>query len=199
MRFGHFLFFLQRELNVFFFHILIIRCITWPVCCSWWSGRTCSSLPPGISGTICLSAAECLCSSTFPTRIILWRCSSNGGLRMLASISTLILSYLLVELLLDVSPDLTNFEVGIHLDYLDFLLLWGMEIIFGETCAVKNAENYGSQVIFSHFLLNFFKKISLCPHFTKLTETTWLVFTSAAETTRQVDSLDQWYFRSQWP
>lgn len=52
--------------------------------------------------------------------------------------------YLLLQLLFDVRPDLADFEVRVHLDYLNFLLFGGMQIIFGETCAVENAKDYGS-------------------------------------------------------
>lgn len=58
----------------------------------------------------------------------------------------------LLELLLDVAPDLAHLEVRIHLDHLQFLLLVSIEIVSGEAYSVENGKYYQSDVILLHLL-----------------------------------------------
>jgi hypothetical protein len=61
---------------------------------------------------------------------------------------------LLLQLPLDISPNLPHLEVGIHLDYLEFLLLVGVQIISCESYSVKNRKNNQSNIILLDLLTN---------------------------------------------
>lgn len=65
------------------------------------------------------------------------------------------LDVLLFELLFDVAPDLTDFEVWVHLDDLHLLLLAGVEVVLCEACSVENAEDDGSEIVLTDFLFDF--------------------------------------------
>lgn len=46
--------------------------------------------------------------------------------------------FLLLELLLDVAPDLAHLEVRVHLDHLQLLLFVGVQVVSGEAYPVQD-------------------------------------------------------------
>lgn len=68
----------------------------------------------------------------------------------------------LLELFLDIAPNLTHLEVGVHLDHLQFLLLIGIEVVSGKAHSVENGEDNQSDVILFNFFSNSIDKIGLC-------------------------------------
>lgn len=68
---------------------------------------------------------------------------------------------LLLELLLDVAPDLAHLEVRVHLDHLQLLLLVGIEVVSREPHSVEDGEYYQSDVVLLHLLSNSVHQVSL--------------------------------------
>jgi hypothetical protein len=60
-----------------------------------------------------------------------------------------------MELLFNITPDLADLEVRIHLDDLNLLLLISMQIILRKACPVKNTKHDCSQIVLCHLLFNF--------------------------------------------
>ena len=74
----------------------------------------------------------------------------------------------LLELLLDIAPNLTHLEVRVHLDHLQFLLLIGIEVISGEAHSVEDGEDNQSDVILFNFFSNSIDKVGLCASFSQI-------------------------------
>jgi hypothetical protein len=85
---------------------------------------------------------------------------------------------LLLQLLLDVSPDLAHFEVRIHLNHFQFLLLISIEVISGESHSIQNRKYDQSDIILLDLLSDPIHQISLCSGFSQIFQVCrlWQVF-----------------------
>lgn len=72
---------------------------------------------------------------------------------------------LLLELLLDVAPDLAHLEVRVHLDHLELLLLVGIQVVAGEAYPVENGEYYQSDVVLLDLFADSVDQVGLCACF----------------------------------
>ncbi len=75
---------------------------------------------------------------------------------------------LLLKLLLNVSPNLAHFEVGIHLNNFQFLLLVSVEVVSGESHSIKYREDDQSDIILLDFLSDPIHQISFCSGFSQI-------------------------------
>ncbi len=64
------------------------------------------------------------------------------------------------ELEFNLGPDFPDFEMGVHLHNLHFLLLVCIKVILVETNPVKNAKNYQTNVVLLDFLLDSVHQVS---------------------------------------
>jgi hypothetical protein len=71
----------------------------------------------------------------------------------------------LLKLLLDIAPDLSHFEVRIHLNHLQFLLFVGVEIVSGKTHSIQDGKYYQPDVILLDFFADSIDQVSLCSSF----------------------------------
>lgn len=74
----------------------------------------------------------------------------------------------LLELLLDVAPNLAHLEVRVHLDHLQLLLLVGIKVVSGEAHTVEYRKYYQSDVILFHLLSDPIDQVSLGPGFSQI-------------------------------
>ena len=70
-----------------------------------------------------------------------WASSVVGLMSYNMRVSTRCVTYLVVQLLLDVLPDFSVFEEWVQLDHLHDLLLRSAQLVKVESCAVECREN----------------------------------------------------------
>lgn len=81
---------------------------------------------------------------------------------------------LLFQLMPNFSPNLSHFEVRVHLNHLEFLLFVGVQIIDGESDSVENRKNYESNIILLHLLTDAINQISFGPSLCQILQVGWL-------------------------